>query len=323
MTMVSDKYGRKFSKLRVSLTNECNFACTYCVVDELTGGKHVPAEPKRQRTLSVEEYLETIRAIHVLSPLEAVRLTGGEPLLYHSLPLLIKGIKQLGIPHVSLTTNGYFLETKAAALKESGISSVNISLDAIDQDVFRKMTQRPNINRVLRGIDVAHGIKIPVKVNAVMMRNVNHHQVLPLLEYGLSKNITVRFLELMSMGHLYKQGLQDFYPQDEILAAIQKEYRIKPLKREASATANYWQVEDLGGFGIIANESAPCGHDCNRLRLDSSGKIYGCISNPNGVDIMAAGNNQDTLSEVLEQALLQKQPVKFKGSPVLMRELGG
>jgi cyclic pyranopterin phosphate synthase len=277
----------------------------------------------RSKTLTNNEYILVIKAIHALSPLDSVTLTGGEPLLYGPIGQLIEQIRQIGINNVSLTTNGFYLENKAVELKESGISSINVSLDALDEETFKKMANKPNLAKVLKGIDAALALKIKIKINAVIMRDINHEQIVPLLEYGISKGIKVRFLELMSMGHLFQKAPRNFFSQQEILDTVSIKYKIFPMERKLSSTANYWQVGEIGYFGIIANESSPFCHDCNRLRLDSSGNIYGCISSQKGIDIKPAIGNQMALEEALKNALSQKQPVKFTGSPMVMREIGG
>ena len=323
--MISDKFGRKFSKLRVSLTNQCNFSCTYCVLDSKPNINETGSllNVYQAKTLSTDEYLNAIQSIHDLSPLSSVRLTGGEPLLYKSLGTLIKGIKQIGIKEVTITTNGYYLESKALELKEAGIDSINVSLDALDEETFRIMAKRSNLKRVLDGIDAALQLNIKLKINTVVMLNMNHLQIIPILDYCLEKKIIVRYLELMSMGHLYHNNNQHFFSQNQMLELIEKKYQIKLIDRTNSSTANYWQInEGEGRFGIIANETNPFCHDCNRLRLDSKGKIYGCISSSNGLDISAA-KDKASMINLLKTALGQKQELKFSGSPIMMRDLGG
>src|SRR5882757_2683711 len=183
MPVIEDQYGRTFRTLRVSLLNHCNLGCVYCVAGEEpvkaanTGGKG--------SLLSVPALLEIIGRLHGQLGLDTIRLTGGEPLLYHGLVELIRGIRHWEIPSIKLTTNGFLLERLAAPMKEAGMSSVNVSLDAIDEDVFHRMSRRHSAERVIRGIDAALQAGLDVKINTVVMRGINDGQILPLLEFAI------------------------------------------------------------------------------------------------------------------------------------------
>jgi cyclic pyranopterin phosphate synthase len=318
MTELQDKYGRTFRTLRVSLLQHCNLGCVYCVAgeDQLrqsnTGGESLP----------VEQLLAMIRRLREQLPLDTVRLTGGEPLLYPGLAALIRGIRSAGIDAVRLTTNGFLLERMAPALKEAGLEALNVSLDAVDEAVFVKMSRRHSVDRIIRGIDAALGAGLKVKINTVMMKGMNDSQLIPLLEFAFARGLTIRFLEVMAMGHLHDQADRFLVTQEEILRTIGERYQLAPEPRAASATARYWTTEAGHRFGIIANESEPFCRDCDRLRLDSSGHIYGCLSSnqPIGLGLTETKEEWD---EKLKEALAQKQELKFVGSDLSMLYIGG
>lgn len=320
MEPIQDKYGRTFKTLRVSLLNHCNLGCVYCVAgeDELKQSNSVAAHPH----LPVADLLGIIERLHEQLQLETIRLTGGEPLLYHELVTLIRGIRSIGISQIKLTTNGFLLERLAGRLKEAGLESINVSLDAIDEAVFFRMSRRHDAQRIVGGIDAALSAGLSVKINTVVMKNMNESQIIPLLELAISRQIPIRYLEIMAMGHLHDQSEKYLITRDEILETIAENYRFEPLGRAGSATASYWQTEDGHRFGIIANESEPFCQDCNRLRLDSQGNIFGCLSSNHPIALQKEDNGKH-LHGKLQEALLQKQTLRFTGSELSMLDIGG
>jgi len=320
MTGLRDQYGRTFRTLRVSLLQHCNLGCVYCVA-----GEDEVREAKLDRdgdSLAVGELLAIIRRLHGQLQLDNIRLTGGEPLLYAGLASLIAGIREAGISAIRLTTNGFLLERQAATLRNAGLEALNVSLDAIDEGVFVRMSRRRSAARVVAGIDAALQAGLEVKINAVIMKGMNDSQVLPLLDFASSRKVRIRFLEVMAMGHLHHQAGQYLVTQEEILQAIGERHRIEPLTREPSATARYWKTEAGQIFGIIANESEPFCKDCDRLRLDSHGRIYGCLSSnqPLHLDLE---ETEAEWKKKLRTALEQKQPLRFTGSDLSMLRIGG
>ena len=315
MQIITDQYSRSFKTLRISLLNKCNLSCTYCTMGE--------GQEKEDATqLSTSGFLKIVGHLHNVLDLQTIRLTGGEPLLYHDLLPVITGIKEIGIAQIKITTNGFLLEKTAMPMKLAGMKSVNVSLDSIDENIFFLMSKRNNVQRVLNGVETALAAGLQVKLNAVIMKGINQSQILPLLEYAFEHNIIIRFLEVMAMGHLYHQSQKYFFSQEELLTVIASKYDFKKLNREEASTSNYWQTSGGNIFGIIANESAPFCGDCNRLRLDSSGNLYGCLSSNHPV-VVNDWDNRDELKEKLYKALLQKQSVRFTGSDLSMLHIGG
>lgn len=316
--LVTDTYNREFKTLRVSLLSRCNLSCVYCTMgeDEVKENNH------HQHPVSAEALLRQIKQLHDVLDLETVRLTGGEPLLYHELVPLIKGIQQIGIKKIKLTTNGFLLERLAVPMKEAGLQSINVSLDAVEEDVFFLMSKRADVKRILYGIDAAVTAGLNVKINAVIMKGINENQIIPLLDFAFERNLSIRFLEIMAMGYLHDRADKYLFTQEEILSTIREKYSFKKVERSKASTANYWQTTGGKIFGIIANESEPFCHDCNRLRLDSNGNIYGCLSSNHPI-ALNSNDDETSLISKLQQAMDQKQAVKFTGSDLSMLHIGG
>lgn len=325
MVKVEDHLGRRFEKLRVSLINSCNFACVYCVSDDSPDSHHVEKEEliSLEEQLNVSDFVTLIQGVHQLIGLKSIRLTGGEPLMYPHLIPLIEKIKAIGIDDIRLTTNAYYLKERAEKLKVAGLKSVNISIDAINIEIFKKLTRHHNPLRVFDGIEAALKAGLNLKLNAVIMRGINESEIIPLLDYASKLGVKIRYLELMKMGYLYEQKNELFYSEEEILKTIQQQYLIQRLPRKQSETSRYWSAGGKRIFGIIANESTPFCHDCNRLRMDSQGNFFGCLSNSKGEKLAPYINNEIELENKLRQLLMLKQPVKFHGSELSMRNIGG
>jgi cyclic pyranopterin phosphate synthase len=325
MTEITDAFGRTFKTLRVSLTNTCNLGCVYCVdPSDTTAASLKPAVSTvlAPKALSVEELTALIGKLHERLQLDAVRLTGGEPTLYRQLLPLTEAIGRLGIPQIKMTSNGYLLAPKIEALQKAGLTSINISLDAVEPDVFFKVSRRRNLGKILAGIDKALELGVQVKINTVIMKGLNDDQILPLLAFTKERNIAIRFLELMQMGHLYGNFEDHFFSEQAILQTIAQVYAFTPLHREPSTTAKYWQLDDGYQFGIISNESDPFCNDCNRLRIDTYGHLYGCLSENTSVDLATSFHSEELLEQQLRKALAQKK-LRFTGSKLSMLEIGG
>lgn len=324
---------RQFRKLRLSLTDACNFACVYCV-----SGSEIHTQ--RPQT-AVADFLRWVQNIHTTNPLSEIRLTGGEPTLYRDLVSLVAGLRDIGIPRLAMTTNGFALTRLAAPLRAAGLESVNVSLDALDETVFRLMGGR-NPAAVFAGIDAALSAGLEVKLNTTLVGEMNDSQILPLLGWAKGKNIPIRFLELMAMGHLYGElpaaahaargelpaavfGARGeksarLFAADDILAVIAAAFEFRALPRARHATAHYYELESGYRFGIIGNTSLPFCSDCDRLRLDCHGNIYGCLSSAQGISVAGAQTN---MAAALGTAMQMKQQERFTGSPLVMRDIGG
>ena len=302
---------RKFRKLRLSLTDSCNFSCVYCV----TG-----AEPPVTRAQTKkQDFVRWVTGIHTVNPLSEIRLTGGEPTLYRDLVDLVAQFRAMGIAKISLTTNGFALNRLAQPLSAAGLLSVNVSLDALDETVFRLMGGRSPA-AVFAGIDAALAAGLEVKINTTLVSEMNDSQILPLLGWAKGKNIPIRFLELMAMGHLHAEKSARLVKAEEILSVIGAAFEFRALPRAPHATAHYFELDGGYRFGIIGNTSLPFCADCDRLRLDSRGQVFGCLSSLQSIPIGGAAGD---VSAVLEAAMQMKQRERFTGSQLVMREIGG
>ena len=321
--MIVDRQGRQFRNLRVSLTAACNYACTYCVPD---GQRLQPAAQE----LDADELLHAVGLLVKTAGIEKLRITGGEPLLSPKFDLFAAGLAQLGLQDIAITTNGQLIERRAEALLGSAIRRANVSLDTLDAQRFASIARSGDLATVQRGIDLLQNAGWRLKVNMVPLRRANADQIVPMLEYCLERNIELRYIELMNMGHL-RQGngfAQDFIGMDEILAMIGERFDFARTDAPFDSTAVRYEVPGHGAFGIIANESAPFCTTCTRLRLASNGDVYGCLSNANHHSMRDLLELPEDLAiaqlqERLTRALGDKQDLSFRGEVTVMKFIGG
>jgi len=313
-------FDRSFRSLRLSLTEDCNMACVYCVAEG--------AERFVRSSVSVETLLDRVKRLHQRLQLAEVRLTGGEPLLFGALPELVAGLQEMQIPRLSLTSNGLLLtDKKAAELKSAGLSDINLSLDAASTTTFARIgsINGAGLDRVRRAIDAALYAGIPTKLNCTVLRSYNDHEIVDLLDFTLERGLSIRFLELMKMGPSIETHDRWFVPVAEMIERIEQRYDVTALDRGQSATARYYEVRSKvgndrkGRFGTIANHSEPFCSDCDRLRLSADGNLFGCLSHPIGTPMPA---DDTELQSVLVRLLETKKSV-FTGSALSMKYIGG
>lgn len=322
--MIVDRQGRRFRNLRVSLTAACNYACTYCVPD----GKRLVAA---QDELSAEAMARGVAYLIEAAGIERLRVTGGEPLVSPKLETFLTSVARLGLDEISLTTNGQLLARKLPLLREAGIRRLNVSLDTLDPDAFRRIARGGDLATVLDGMEQASAAGMRIKVNMVPLRGQNFDQVLPLLEYCLARGFELRFIELMRMGHLARDSnafLQQFVSLEHLLQLIAERYEYLQANAPVDATALRYQIPGQGYFGVIANESVPFCRTCSRLRLSSTGWLHGCLSSTNRHyigDLLDKPRHQalPALQGLLVKALGDKQPVAFSGGATVMKIIGG
>ncbi|PKL33390.1 MAG: GTP cyclohydrolase, partial [Spirochaetae bacterium HGW-Spirochaetae-10] len=245
---------RSFRSLRLSLTEDCNMACVYCVAEG--------AERFVKTSVSVETLLDRVRRLHQRLQLTEVRLTGGEPLLFGALPELVAGLQEMQIPRLSLTSNGLLLtEAKALQLKATGLTDINLSLDAASATTFARIgaVNGAGLDRVRKAVDAALKADIPTKLNCTVLRSYNDHEIVDLLDFAVERGLVIRFLELMKMGPSVETHDRWFLPVAEMLERIEQRYDVTAFDRGQSATARYYEVRSKvgndrkGRFGTIAN----------------------------------------------------------------------
>ncbi|MGG7599319.1 MULTISPECIES: GTP 3',8-cyclase MoaA [unclassified Pseudomonas] len=322
--MIVDRQGRRFRNLRVSLTAACNYACTYCVPD----GKRLVAA---QDELTADALARGVAYLVEAAGVERLRITGGEPLVSPRLEAFLGAVAGLGLEDISLTTNGQLLARKLPLLRDAGIRRLNVSLDTLDATAFRRIARGGDLASVLTGMAQASDAGMAIKVNMVPMRGQNLDQVLPLLDYCLERGYELRFIELMRMGHLARDGnafLQQFVGLEQLLALIGQSHAYEQAPRPLDATALRYRIPGKGHFGVIANESVPFCRSCSRLRLSSTGWLHGCLSSSNRHflgDLLDKPRHQalPALQRLLVKALADKQDVAFSGDVMVMKVIGG
>jgi GTP 3',8-cyclase len=275
-----DPFGRRVTDLRVSITDRCNFRCTYCMPAE--GMQWLP----REELLTYEEQARVVRVCVERYGFESVRITGGEPTLRAHLPRLVRMLAPLGID-IAMTTNGVKLPEMAHDLAESGLRRINVSLDSLRADVFHELTRRDDLHRVLAGIDAALDAGLdPVKVNCVVMRGVNDDEVVDLAAFGREKGVGVRFIEFMPLDAEGAWSADQVVPAAEILEKIHAVFPLATLPAPGSGHCETGHVEPaerfayadgIGDVGVIASVTEPFCDNCDRIRITAEGKLRTCL----------------------------------------------
>ena len=293
--MLIDSHGRILRDMRVSVTDRCNFRCLYCLPETEEAANfyqtrfgQAPQAASRivrrwQPGASILSFEEIERAVSIAAGLgiEKIRLTGGEPLLRQQIEKLVEKIARIpGIRDLALTSNGFLFSRKGAALRDAGLRRITFSMDSLDAANFKKISGRDGLAAVLESIELALALGLhPVKINAVMIRGINDHEIESLAEFAVKKNLSLRFIEFMPLdsGRAWHKEL--VVPGREILARLRPHFHLEPLaSANAAETATRWVLPgSRAEIGIIAPVSEPfCGH-CNRIRLTSDGKIRTCL----------------------------------------------
>jgi cyclic pyranopterin phosphate synthase len=290
-TPAFDKLNRPLRDLRLSVIDQCNFRCTYCMPRDVFGADY-PFLPSAQR-LSFEQMVKLAKAFALLG-VEKIRITGGEPLLRRGLESLIEQLAKLttasGKPmELALTTNGSLLAAKARSLRDAGLSRVTVSLDAVDDAVFRRMSDVDMpVSRILDGIEAARAVGLaPLKVNAVIERGVNDHQILPLVRLFKGSGVAVRFIEYMDVGGADDWSKTKVVTAREARGIVETEFPLTPvLDGEPTGTAvNYRHADGGGEVGFIASVSQPFCGSCSRARVSADGQLYTCLFATHGTDL--------------------------------------
>jgi cyclic pyranopterin phosphate synthase len=288
-----DTLGRAMRDLRISVTDRCNFRCTYCMPKEVFGRDYefLP----RDEVLSFEEITRVARAAVGLG-VEKLRITGGEPLVRRGLPGLIGMLAAIRRPDgerldLTLTTNGSALRAHAQALVEAGLRRVTVSLDSLDDAVFGAMNGIDfPVAKVLDGIDAAMDAGLaPVKVNMVVRRGVNEASIVPMADWARETGVILRFIEYMDVGHSNGWRLDEVVPAEELIATIRERWPIEPADPSyRGEVADRWRYLDGDGeFGVISSVTEPFCRDCTRARLSADGKLYTCLFAVDGRDVRA------------------------------------
>jgi len=291
---IADAFGRPLRNLRVSVTDRCNLRCQYCMPEE-----HYVWLP-RADILSFEEIGRLVDCFTDLG-VDRVRLTGGEPLMRHDLPLLVRQLAaKPALRDLALTSNGVLLAEQAAALAAAGLRRVTVSLDTLRPDRFQALTRRAGLDQVLNGIAAAGAAGLrPLKLDTVVMRGINDDELIDLIEYGKTVAAEVRFIEYMDVGGATHWSAERVYPRASILDDLARRYgAIAALREESAAPAERYRLPDGTVFGIIASTTAPFCRACDRARLTADGMWYLCLYARAGIDLRAALRRGATREEL-------------------------
>lgn len=281
--MIRDLLGRELRDLRVSVTDRCNFRCTFCMPE----GEEYEFF-SREEILTFEEIVRFVKAVIPLG-VRKVRLTGGEPLLRRNLERLVEYLSALPLEDISLTTNGFFLKERARTLKEAGLRRVTVSLHSLKDEVLSKLVGKPvRVSQVLDGIEEALKVGLkPVKVNVCVIRGVNDDEIVNMARFFKQMGVVVRFIEFMDVGNLNGWSLERVYTAKEMLELLSRYFELEPVEKSyrGEVVERYRYKDDGMEVGFISSISQPFCRDCNRLRLTADGKLLTCLFAQEGYDV--------------------------------------
>ncbi|MFP3902083.1 MAG: GTP 3',8-cyclase MoaA [Acidimicrobiia bacterium] len=324
---LTDSYGRVHRDLRISVTDRCNFRCTYCMPEE--GMTWLP----RSEVLTFEEIERVTRVCVDRLGIDAVRLTGGEPTVRAHLPVLVEKLAALRVPgpdgrpgrplDLALTTNAATLRSMATDLRAAGLRRVNISLDTLRRDRFVELTRRDELDRVLDGIDAAVEAGLdPVKINVVVMRGVNDDEIVDLATFGRDRGVTVRFIEWMPLDAQEQWREQAVVSQAEILDAIGEVFPVDPIVRGPEPAERFAYRDGRGEVGVIPSVTRPFCMSCDRIRLTADGQLRSCLFAVDEVDLRAllrSGASDADLDEAVRGCVADKWAGHMIGQVTFVR----
>jgi cyclic pyranopterin phosphate synthase len=299
--IVRDQLSRPLHDLRISVIDRCNFRCKYCMPEENEAGPYKFLEETEWLTFPE---IERLTRLFVRLGVTKVRLTGGEPLLRPNLPDLIKALQNIpGITDLALTTNGSLLTEQAEALKSTGLNRITVSLDAIDPDIFRQINGRKgNLQKILDGITKCEELDFEcIKINVVIQKNVNDHQILDLVRYFKNRKPILRFIEYMDVGNCNHWNAQSVVPAAQMVDTINARFPIRPAQSNyfGEVASRYQFVDGSGEVGFIPSITQPFCRSCTRARLSTDGKVYTCLFATGGTDLKSYLRTNASDDEIL------------------------
>ncbi len=308
-TNLIDKYGRHIDYVRLSVTDRCDFRCVYCMSEKMT---FLP----REQVLSLEEIYRIAQAFVKLG-VKRLRLTGGEPLIRSNIMSLVENIGALpGLDELLITTNGSHLEELAQPLKKAGVTRINISLDSLQADTFREMTRTGDLRQVQRGITaaVAAGFK-SLRLNAVILKGRNDHEVLDLLEYAIALGINIAYIEEMPLGDVSDHDrLETTCSNDEVRKVIESRYPLTPVVMKTAGPSRYYRIEESGTSGTKVGFISPVSHNfcdtCNRVRVTVEGRLLLCLGNEHSMDLRSILRENPGNDELLQERIRAAMDLK-------------
>ena len=322
--VLADRHGRVKRKLRLSITDRCNFRCRYCMPD------HPQWLPKKE--LLTREEMLLLAGLFVDAGIEAIRVTGGEPLLRADAVERVAALNNLrsrGLRRLSMTTNASRLAPLLERLRASGLDDLNISLDALDPGRFRVLRGQ-GIEPVLEGIGEALRLRVPFKLNTVLIRGENDCEILSLTAWAMERGIPLRFIEYMPLDAPGRWSSEAVVGEGEVLATLRRRYRVEPLRR-TSDPATEFLLDGHYRLGLITTVSRPFCSSCNRLRLTAVGDLYTCLFSKSGARLggtLRAGATPEELSSIIRARVWAKEPgyIALRAPverPIRMHAIGG
>ena len=303
-----DQFGRKVDYIRLSITDRCDFRCQYCMAEDM---KFLP----RHEVLSLEECSRLIK-VFVLLGVTKVRITGGEPLVRKNALWLFEEIGQLkGLSELVLTTNGSQLEKNALRLYNAGVKRVNISVDSLNHERFKRITRTGDLNKVLAGINaaIATGFK-GIKLNTVLMRGINDDETEQLVQFAIDNKIDISFIEEMPLGEVNHQRENTFISNKDTLKRLQNAYKLVSSTLNTGGPARYWHVAGTSTkVGFISPHSHNFCENCNRVRITCQGELYLCLGQEDKIELMPLLRNHPNDDQPLIDAIVGSMAIKPKG----------
>ncbi len=301
-----DKFGRTVDYIRLSVTDRCDFRCVYCMTEDMT---FLP----RSQILSLEEIYLVAKAFIELG-VKKIRLTGGEPMVRSDVMSLIRKLGALpGLEELNLTTNGAQLDKYAPALKAAGVNRINISIDSLDTERFKRISRVGNLEKVLKGIDAARSAGFDrIRLNSVIMRGYNEDEVIPLTEYALDRNIDIAFIEEMPLGEASDHDREDTTCSNEwVRNIIQEKYELLNSTAKTAGPSRYVQVVGKNNrIGFISPVTHNFCEECNRVRVTVEGRLLLCLGNEHSIDLRAILRDESANFDDLKQAIVASMEIK-------------
>ena len=304
---LTDQFNRKINYIRISVTDRCDFRCIYCMSEQM---KFLP----KKELLTLEE-INRIASIFISMGVEKIRITGGEPLVRKNIDTLFNNLsKNKDLKELTLTTNASQLMKKAEMLKASGIERINISLDSLNPLNFKKMTRTGDLSNVLDGIEHAINIGLKqIKLNTVIMRGINDHEIFDLIEFAIKKNIDISFIEEMPLGDTAFSRKSTFTSNDEILKKIKTNYLIDKIDYRTGGPAEYWQILGTKSrIGLISPHSHNFCEECNRVRISCKGELFLCLGQDDKIELMPLLREYPNNDQPIKDAILNSMKIKPK-----------
>lgn len=323
-TRLIDRFGRHVTYVRISVTDRCDFRCVYCMSEEM---RFLP----RAKILTLEEIQQVVRAFCELG-VHKVRITGGEPLVRRNVIWLFREVGKLpGLKELVLTTNGSQLVKMAPALKEAGVRRINISLDSLQHERFRRLTRVGNLDNVLRGINAALAVDFDrVKINSVVLKNRNHDEVHDLVQFCIDRGMDISFIEEMPLGVIGERDrAESYYSSDEIRRDLGQRFSLIPTTETTGGPSRYFRVAGTDTrVGFISPHSHNFCESCNRVRVTTEGRLLLCLGQEHSVDLRHILRSSPGDSESLKSAIVKSMDIKPKGhdfdlnrQPVILRHM--